>query len=771
MKALILTLALFTSAYSLVLAQGKKSVVIGTFIDKPNAILVINPPNSDQGFLLPQLTTAQRVSIVPSSPQDDGLLVFDITDKSFYYWSGDAWIKGLGDNDSQVLSYNAVTQTLSLSNSGGQVDLSTLKEIPTPVGNAGKFLTTDGTTLSWVTIAAFGDITGIAPGQGLTGGGTSGDVSLSVSTDGTTIGFTGTDQLQLLDNAVTPSKIASVGNDKVLTTNAGGTVTWANRSTFTDAQNLGLAANTLTITNGTSANLNTLTASGQVNGPLNNLAVAANSIDATHINADAVQSSELADNAVDANAIQSAAVTLSKILPGANNQVLVTDGVGSVQWVNQTSLTNVAVDGITITGNGGVTPLTVGSIAGSNIANGSVQSIDIEDSGISTIDLANGAVDVNKLGNDAVTSAKVLDGSILSNDIQDGTIASVDILDETISSVDILNGTIANADLAAGSVNVGNIISGGNNRVLTTDGTGSVTWIDRNTFTDAQTLALSGANILDISNGNAVDLNAVNATGPQIQGRIDALAIVDGTVTSADVQDNSITSGDILNATITNADLALGSVDIGNIVSGGNGKVLTTNGVGVVAWVDRTTFTDAQTLGLSAANILDISNGNSVDLNTVNATGPQIQGTIAALAIVDGTVTNADLANNSVNSNTIVDNTVSSADITDGTVNTIDVANAAIDGNKLANNSVASNHIVDNSVASADISDNSITSADILNATIANADLALGSVDVGNIVSGGNGKVLTTNGAGTVAWADRTTFTDAQTLGLSAANI
>src|SRR5690349_15382686 len=114
-------------------------------IDKPNAILVINPPNSDQGFLLPQLTTTQRLSINPSSANDDGLMVYDITDHSFYYWSanGNAWVKGLGTSDSQVLTYDATNQQLSLSNGGGTVNLNTLKEIPTPAGNAGRFLTTD----------------------------------------------------------------------------------------------------------------------------------------------------------------------------------------------------------------------------------------------------------------------------------------------------------------------------------------------------------------------------------------------------------------------------------------------------------------------------------------------------------------------------------------------------------------------------------------------------------------------------------------------------
>lgn len=297
-------------ATTIAFSQGKKSVVIGTMIDRPNAVLVINPPNKDQGFLLPQLTSSERNAIAPTSPQDDGLIVFDTTDKSFYYWSGGAWIKGLGDRVSNVLSYDGATQTLSLSG-GGTVGLSALKEIPAQSGQAGKFLTTDGTTLSWATLGALGDITSVTTGQALSGGATSGDISLSVNTDGTTISVNGSNQLQLtngavtsaklatnavnsthiidgtvssadiLDNtigtsdilngAVTGAKIASGGNNQVLTTDGTGVVVWSDRTTFVDDnQNLGFSGNTLTIDNGTGVSLS---ANGQVTGPLDNLAI------------------------------------------------------------------------------------------------------------------------------------------------------------------------------------------------------------------------------------------------------------------------------------------------------------------------------------------------------------------------------------------------------------------------------------------------------------------------------------------------------------------
>ena len=105
------------------------------------------------------------------------------------------------------LAYDGATQTLSLS-AGGTVSLSSLKEIPLQTGQTGKFLTTDGTTLSWVTLGALGDITSVTTGQALSGGATSGDINLSVNTDGTTISVNGSNQLQLTNGAVTSTKLA-----------------------------------------------------------------------------------------------------------------------------------------------------------------------------------------------------------------------------------------------------------------------------------------------------------------------------------------------------------------------------------------------------------------------------------------------------------------------------------------------------------------------------------------------------------------------------------
>lgn len=64
-------------------------------------------------------------------------------------------------------------------------------DIPTQTGQSGKYLTTNGTSTSWGTVA--GDIEGVTAGTGLTGGGTSGTVTLAI--DSTVATLTGSQTL------------------------------------------------------------------------------------------------------------------------------------------------------------------------------------------------------------------------------------------------------------------------------------------------------------------------------------------------------------------------------------------------------------------------------------------------------------------------------------------------------------------------------------------------------------------------------------------------
>lgn len=415
-------------------AQDKKSVVIGSLIDRPNALLVISPPGGNQGFLLPQLSSSQRLSISPSSPADDGLMVFDLTEKSFYYWNNSAWVKGLGAAGSQSLTYDPATQRLTISGSNN-VDLSTLREVPAQTGQAGKYLTTDGTTLSWANLSSLGDITGIntASGSGLTGGNTSGDINLAVNTDGTTVSVNGGNQLQVSDGGISSGKLAnnSVTSAKIVD----GTITGSD-----------LAANSVT-------------SSSILDGTISGDDLAANAVTSTNILDGTISSADLAANSV----------TTSHIVDG--------------------TIANA--------------DLGTNSVTTTNIVDGTIVSADIADGTITTADVLDGTINAVDLADGSITSAKILDA----------TIVNADIANNAITSNQIVDGTIVTSDLAAGAAST----------VLTTNSSGVVSWIPQATFSDSQTLSLTG-NSLSISSGNAVSLTAAG----EVSGSIDALTITPG---------------------------------------------------------------------------------------------------------------------------------------------------------------------------------------------------------------------------------------------------
>lgn len=87
----LLTFAVALASLTVFAQPEKKSVVIGSLTEKPNALLIVNPENADQGVLLPQLSTDQRMSLKPASPSEDGLIVFDKNLNAYYYWSENKW--------------------------------------------------------------------------------------------------------------------------------------------------------------------------------------------------------------------------------------------------------------------------------------------------------------------------------------------------------------------------------------------------------------------------------------------------------------------------------------------------------------------------------------------------------------------------------------------------------------------------------------------------------------------------------------------------------
>lgn len=96
----------------------------GTTSPSPRAILDLTA--TDKGFLLPRMTSTQRIAILPNDTTDKGLQVFDTDTNSIWYWDGIAWVertvKNIYEQDGDVSATAATNRTVDFTN-GGSLNL------------------------------------------------------------------------------------------------------------------------------------------------------------------------------------------------------------------------------------------------------------------------------------------------------------------------------------------------------------------------------------------------------------------------------------------------------------------------------------------------------------------------------------------------------------------------------------------------------------------------------------------------------------------------
>ncbi len=228
-----------------------------------------------------------------------------------------------------------------------------------------------------------GDITSVTAGSGLTGGGISGDVSLSIGAGAIANGH-------LATNSVTSDKILNQtinGND-IVNNSLAGTHLINNTITFNKMGSNGAAeGEVMKMIGGNWTAEPDETGSGGDITAVNSgsgLIGGGTSGDVTlSVGTGAITSDHIANNSVGTDNIQINSVTTNKIANYAITHVKIDDG----------------------------------AVNGSKIAASSIDHNHI----------VNGEVNSDEIAADAVTSSKILDGAVTSSKIYDGTITSVDI--------------------------------------------------------------------------------------------------------------------------------------------------------------------------------------------------------------------------------------------------------------------------------------------------------------------------------------------------------
>ncbi|MCH2043727.1 MAG: hypothetical protein MK212_06255, partial [Saprospiraceae bacterium] len=137
--SILFTVCLSTISY----AQG---ISINDDNSNPDGSAMLDVKSTTKGMLVPRMTSAQRASITTPAT---GLLVFDNTTNTFWFYNGTLWIELLAgiDSDNQNLSLSG--NTLSIAG-GNSVNLSGFTNTDNQdlelLGNT-LSLTNDGTTV------------------------------------------------------------------------------------------------------------------------------------------------------------------------------------------------------------------------------------------------------------------------------------------------------------------------------------------------------------------------------------------------------------------------------------------------------------------------------------------------------------------------------------------------------------------------------------------------------------------------------------------------
>jgi hypothetical protein len=692
-------------------------------VDRPSGTITVSAPGGgdSSGIAGIQNTDGALQIIDPNGPtatinvQDGGIATAKIAGEAITADKLAAGAVGTSQLADQSITNAKLVSEAAVSRL--QADGALLSGIVALESGDGANLQVNGNTVTVGATGTGGTITGVTPADGLSGGGTTGSISLGLADGGVTAA-------KLAAGAVTGSAIADgsvQGSD--LAPSAAVTSLGAGDTTLTGAVDLRAGPNIriqplaadnaveVAFTGDLSAPVDSVRGVngletvagptgavdiGLADGGVGTAQLAANAVTAAVLADNAVTTAQLADGAVTAPAIADGAVGSSEIADGSIQSAdlasgsavtSLSDGTNALsgpvalQGSPNISVTKVADENalqIGFTGDlsGAVTSVT--GVNGLETVAGPAGDVELglADGGVGTAQLAANAVTVAVLADNAVTTAQLADGAVTAPAIAAGAVTAPAIAAGAVGSSEIADGSIQSADLAPGSAVTS--LSDGTNALsgpvaLQGSPNISVTKVaDENALQIGFTGDLSGT-VTSVTGVNGLE----TVTGPA--GDVE-LGLADGGVGTAQLAGDAVTGAQVLDATLTGADLASGAVgqdalaadavtaDALDAGTATNGQILSFDGTGL-AW---TSVAGGDITGVTAGTgLAGGGNSGAVTLSVANSG-------VGTLQLADAAVTGAKLAPAAVTAASVADESLTAADLAADAVGAEELADGVV---------------------------------------------------------------------------------------------
>ena len=263
-----------------------------------------------------------------------------------------------------------------------------------------------------------------------------------------------------------------------------------------------------------------------------------------------------------------------------------------------------------------------------------------------TSDLAVGEICMN-IADRKIYTRKSDDSIVVVGSHVDATVGGD--LSGTVSNAQIAANAVTSTEIASNSVGIAelNVADGSNLQVLTTNGSGTLSWTSKTDATvGANTIGITELDVSDGTNGQALTTNGsgtlsfttISAGDPSMGGDLSGSAsnaqIVANAVTATEIASNAVTTVKILNANVTGAKIATNAVDGTHIALGSDasGDIMYYNGTNYVRLAKGTN-----------GEVLTLASGvPSWAADSTNVTGTSVGGDLS------GTVGNAQIVANAV---------------------------------------------------------------------------------------------------------------------------